>query len=101
MKFKVIWIAGLMLAAMAGQVEAGMIVAGNANIFGAGHQTPPAPGGSGAGVLPVQVPRLFTPGSSITFSSVTGLVNEGGGTQGNRMSAMCLVQSLQGSSLRQ
>ncbi len=68
------------LALSGRSVQASIVVAGNANIFGAGHLAPPAPGGQGGGVLPVQVPIVISSGTVITFSSVTGLANEGGGT---------------------
>ncbi len=50
-------------------------VPGGANIFGAGLDTPPAPGGGGAGSLPPV--RILPSGSSriVTFPSVTGCVN--------------------------
>jgi hypothetical protein len=60
-----------------------LTVSAQANIFGAGHAVPPAPGGGGGGVLPSAV--SFTPDSNLvlTFSSVTGSVSccsGGGGT---------------------
>jgi hypothetical protein len=50
-------------------------VPGQANIFGAGLDVPPAPGGGGAGVLPVMWP--VPPGTAgvVTFPTVTGEVN--------------------------
>jgi hypothetical protein len=60
-------------------------ISGNANIYGAGHATSPAPGGGGAGTLPSRV--TFTAGSFsvLTFSSVTGTVtlNVGSGDNSN------------------
>jgi hypothetical protein len=60
-------------------------IPGNANIYGAGHATPPAPGGGGAGTLPPMV--TFTAGSFsvLTFSSVAGTVtlNVGSGDNSN------------------
>jgi len=49
-----------------------------ANIFGAGHSTPPDPGGHSGGVLP---PLFNLPlnSSLLTFSSVTGTINFSGG----------------------
>src|ERR1700720_4383357 len=53
-----------------------LTVPADANIFGAGHSAPPAPGGAGAGELPTEFGLGFTAGSGIvlTFSSVTGSV---------------------------
>jgi hypothetical protein len=51
------------------------VVPARANIFGAGRETPPAPGGGGGGVLP---PAWRLPAGSagvMTFPSVTGRVN--------------------------
>jgi hypothetical protein len=47
-------------------------VNGTDNIFGAGHSTPPAPGGGSAGTLPPAVIFPAAPGQVLTFSSVTG-----------------------------
>ena len=50
-------------------------VSAQANIFGAGHEAPPAPAGGGPGVLP---PVWRLPDGSdrvVTFPSVTGRVN--------------------------
>ena len=51
-----------------------LTVPGSANIFGAGHASPPAPAGGGAGQLPPMF--SFAAGSNqiLTFSSVTGSV---------------------------
>lgn len=60
-----------------------LTVPGDANIFGAGHATPPSPGGSGAGELPSEFDFGFTAGSGVVliFSSVTGnvIVDSGSG----------------------
>ena len=62
-------------------------VPANANIFGAGHSVPPAPGGAGEGVLPPSYDLGFTVGSGVqlTFSSVTGsvILNSGSGDNAN------------------
>ena len=51
-----------------------LVVNSTANIFGAGHSTPPAPGGGSAGTLPPSF--TFSPGpyQVLTFSSVSGNV---------------------------
>lgn len=48
-------------------------VPGQANIFGAGADTPPDPGGGGAGVLPAMWP-LPQDATVVTFPEVTGTV---------------------------
>ena len=52
-------------------------VPANANIYGAGHAVPPAPGGNGAGVLPTLV--TLPPGlqRTLTVSSVAGSIDFG------------------------
>jgi len=64
-----------------------LIVPGDANIFGAGHSSPPAPGGGGAGELPTEFDLGFTAGSGVVlvFSSVTGsvILNDGTGNNAN------------------
>jgi hypothetical protein len=42
------------------------------NIYGAGHSTPPAPGGGSAGTLPPSFTFAAGSGKVLTFSSVTG-----------------------------
>lgn len=58
-------------------------VAGQANIYGAGLATPPAPGGGGGGVLPTAI-TLSTLGnpSILTFPTVIGRVSGWAGTGG-------------------
>jgi len=72
-----------------------LTVPGTANIYGAGHATPPAPGGGGAGTLPPMV--TFTAGSFsvLTFSSVTGTVtlNVGSGDNPNDPDGFCAAPS--------
>jgi hypothetical protein len=78
---QVVIAAAVITCAIAAQLPAETLtVAGNANIFGAGHSTPPAPGGGGAGQLPPSV--SFAPGqfSALTLSSVTGTVTLNVGT---------------------
>jgi hypothetical protein len=70
-----------------GASAATLTIPGDANIFGAGHASPPAPGGGGAGELPVEFDLGFSAGSGVvlTFSSVTGSVtlNNGSGNNAN------------------
>lgn len=49
------------------------------NIYGAGHTAPPAPGGGGPGLLPVEIPFVAVPGQSLTFASVVGSISYNGG----------------------
>jgi len=74
----------LFLAVCVGSVLAGpsplfantysVTVSGQANIFGAGHATPPDPGGYGGGVLPPVVPLLQGADVAVYFGSVAGTV---------------------------
>jgi len=50
-------------------------VAGQANIFGAGHSAAPAPGGEAPGILPPGHTFTASAGQVLTFSSVTGTVS--------------------------
>ncbi len=61
---------------------ASLVVPGNANIYGAGHSTPPAPDGGGAGILP---PSFALDGSVsvVTFSNITGNISIEGGESNN------------------
>jgi len=63
-----------------------LTIPGDANIFGAGHTTPPAPGGGGAGELPPEFDFGFTAGAGLVlvFSSVTGNVTVDSGS-GNHL----------------
>lgn len=67
-----LWVAIFLLCTHAGLCQA-ITVLGTANIFGAGHGTPPAPGGGGGGTLPPST--AFAGASYVEFTSVTGLVN--------------------------
>ncbi len=51
-----------------------LTISGQANIFGAGHSTPPAPDGSGGGALPPSITFAPATGLVLTFSGVTGAV---------------------------
>ncbi len=61
--------AGLVSGALASTIT----VPGTANIFGAGHGTPPAPDSGGAGTLPILI-TLPADASYIQFDSITGSV---------------------------
>lgn len=50
-------------------------VSARANIFGAGHDAAPGPGGGGPGVLPPVLPLPTGADRVLTFPSVTGSVN--------------------------
>jgi len=67
-------------AAVADLHAADITVDAKANIFGAGHATPPAPAGFGAGILPPSIPITSTPALAITFGSITGSVTYSDGT---------------------
>lgn len=71
-------VAGAACLSMVGQVSAVPIsfgVDGTANIFGAGHLAPVAPGGGGAGVLPFEHMFAAGPGQVLRMLTVTGLVD--------------------------
>jgi hypothetical protein len=72
---------GFLLLFSSGEVPAQtstpVTVSAQANIYGAGHATPPAPGGSGAGVLPVLVSLPGGPGRVVAVSSVSGTIDFG------------------------
>ncbi|HKP04854.1 MAG TPA: hypothetical protein VJU77_15990 [Chthoniobacterales bacterium] len=51
-----------------------LVIPGNANIFGAGHSSPPEPGGGGAGLLPVLFRFVAGSRKILTFSDVGGQV---------------------------
>jgi|LGOV01.1.fsa_nt_gb hypothetical protein len=57
-----------------------IIVDGKSNIYGAGHITPPAPGGGNGGILPPSHTFSATSGQVLTFSNISGSVsyNSGG-----------------------
>lgn len=52
-----------------------LTVDAQANIFGAGHSAPPAPGAGGAGILPPAFSFGVVSGGGIIFTSVTGMVS--------------------------
>lgn len=60
-------------------ISCGQIVSvnGNANIFGAGHSTPPAPEGGGAGTLPPSI--TLGVGNVFTFSTTGSITYNSGG----------------------
>src|SRR5439155_23225995 len=51
-----------------------LAVPGDANIFGAGHLTPPQPGGFGAGTLPPAFTFTAGAGHTLTVTAVSGCV---------------------------
>ena len=55
-----------------------IFVNGSANVYGAGHATPPDPGGTGAGTLPIEVPLPAGTGRVVTVSGASGAVDFGG-----------------------
>jgi len=61
--------AGLVPGADAGTV----VVPGTANIFGAGHSTPPSPNGGGGGTLPILI-SLPSDVEYVQFDDITGAV---------------------------
>ncbi len=69
------FVLGLFVAAQSARVQAANLsVPGDANIFGAGHASPPQPQGGGAGTLPPGFSFPAGAGQVLTFSSVTGSV---------------------------
>ena len=64
-------------AVLAGPAMAQVTVPGQANIYGAGHDVPPAPGGGGGGVLPTLVGLPPGTGRTVTFTGVTGELDYG------------------------
>jgi hypothetical protein len=52
-------------------------VLATANIYGAGHSTPPAPGGNGAGTLPILIPLPAGTDREVRLSSVSGSIDFG------------------------
>jgi len=71
-------LAGVLTAATS-RADTTLSVAGNANLYGAGHASPPAPGGNGAGILPVLVTLTGTTPAYVTFSNASGTVHFNGG----------------------
>jgi hypothetical protein len=74
-------IAAICLAAVCVQA-ATLAVDGQSNIFGAGHAVAPNPGGGGAGILPPSYTLPSGTGRILTFSSITGIVSCGPGSNG-------------------
>lgn len=64
----------LLVVAASTASAAQLTIPGQANIFGAGHAVPPAPGGELGGVLPPSHTFVAGAGQVLTFSSVTGTV---------------------------
>lgn len=61
-------------AGLLAQTYSGVVVSGQANIFGSGFGDAPAPAGGGGGVIPVESAITVAGPAILTFSSVTGLV---------------------------
>ena len=73
-------IAGLlvvMTSAFAASAQTTVTVNATMNIYGAGHATPPAPGGNGAGILPVMIPIPAGTQRSADISNVSGMLDYG------------------------
>jgi hypothetical protein len=66
--------ATITLAATTARADTSAFVSGTSNIFGAGHATPPAPAGGGAGVLPPEFDLPAGTGRIVTFSA-SGIVH--------------------------
>ena len=67
---------GIMLVGLpATGVAAVLSIPGSANIFGAGHASPPDPAGGGGGTLPPVFALPYSGGGgAIQFSAITGTV---------------------------
>ncbi|MEO5989480.1 MAG: hypothetical protein ABIU54_13295 [Candidatus Eisenbacteria bacterium] len=75
MRFSPILVTAIFCSFLAAAASAAdLTVPGQANIFGAGHAVPPAPGGELGGVLPPSYSFAAGAGQVLTFSSVTGTV---------------------------
>ncbi len=59
-----------------------LVIPGTANVFGAGHATPPAPDGGGGGTLPPLFALPAGTSRALVFSNVTGIVHCCGGLAG-------------------
>lgn len=64
----------LAFAANANASSGSLFVSAGANIYGAGHSTPPAPGGGGAGFGPSMFGFTARPGQVMSITSVSGTV---------------------------
>lgn len=62
-------------AATATRNPSEIVIPAQSNIFGAGRAVPPAPAGGGAGVLPPMLQLPPGAARTLTFESITGLVN--------------------------
>ena len=69
---KIIIAATLLLGASLPGHAASLTVSASDNLYGAGHSTPPAPGGGSAGNLPPSYTFAAAPNQVLTISSVTG-----------------------------
>jgi len=66
---------GLLTAVVPAHADTTVSVAGNANLYGAGHASPPAPEGNGAGILPVLFTLSGTTPAYVAFSNASGTVH--------------------------
>lgn len=70
-------VAAFLVAVMSSASATTVLIDGSANIFGAGHATPPAPGGGGTGTLPPSV--ILGVGDVFTFTASGSVTYNGGG----------------------
>lgn len=74
-RFRALLLAGVLVLLAAPASANVLVVPGDANIFGAGHASPPAPGGDGPGSLPPVFTFAAQAGQVLTFSGVFGTVS--------------------------
>jgi hypothetical protein len=63
-----------------GTVNATLSVAGQANIYGAGHSAAPAPGGGGGGLRPSSTSSTAYAGATVRLVGFSGTISLGGGS---------------------
>lgn len=69
--------AAILTVLAATPTRAQVSVPGNCNVFGAGHASAPGPGGSGGGLLPIEVAVPAGTNRTVTFS-LSGTIDYGG-----------------------